>query len=61
MCSSPDVPPTPDPPPPPEEKKVDLNPERKKSTQVDKKKRGTRSLQIPMGGTQTKSGLNVPK
>ena len=59
---------TPAPPPPPiivppeEEKKLELNPEAKNSNKKRTQKTGTRSLQIPMGGTGGgTSGLSIPK
>jgi len=66
MCmSKPKVPKAPDPVviEPEEEKKIELNPETKKSKKKKSKRMGTRSLQIPMGGTggNKTSGLNIPR
>lgn len=61
--SRPNIPATPPPPviAPEQEKKLELNPEVKKSQSKKAKKAGTRSLQIPMGGTGGgTSGLNIP-
>lgn len=65
MCmGSPKLPPAPDPViiPPEQEKKLELNPESKKSKSKKAKRLGTRKLQIPMGGKGTgSSGLNIPR
>lgn len=58
MCSSPDVPDPIPAPPPPEPKEISLNPKRK--TQKDSRKRkkmGTLSLQVPLGGKDSETGL----
>lgn len=62
MCGgSPSPPPAPAVPPPVEEKKLELNPERKKSAQLKAKKAGTRQLQVPLGGfmPRTGNGLSI--
>jgi len=65
MCfSKPKIPKTPDPIiiAPEQEKKIELNPVAKSSSEKRKRKQlGTRGLQIPMGGTGGgMSGLNIP-
>ena len=46
---------------PEEAKKIELNPGKQtKSTDKLKKRRGTRKLQIPLGGTESGSGLGIP-
>ena len=62
MFKSPKVPKAPDPIviAPEQEKKIELNPAVISSKKKRAKKIGTRSLQIPMGGTGGGSGLNIP-
>ena len=65
MCfSKPDIPKAPDPIviAPEQEKKIELNPATKNSKKKKAKQRGTRGLQIPMGGIGSgTSGLNIPR
>lgn len=65
MCFSkkPDIPAPPEPLiiPPEDTKKIELNPGRETASGIKQKKRkGTRSLQIPMGGTKSGAGLKIP-
>jgi len=67
VCSSflkkPNIPNIPDPivVQPEEEKKIELNPLTKEvSSQKKRKKRGTKDLQIPLGGIGITTGLNIP-
>lgn len=62
MCGSPNIPDAPKPPPEPPKKKVELNPERKKSADLKRKNQGTRNLQIPLasGAPKSGAGLSIP-
>ena len=64
----PSIPDPPDPPKPtpqaPEKKKKPLKTKESRTSTANKKKRGVRSLTIPLGGTggeQSQSGLGIPK
>jgi hypothetical protein len=65
MCvSKPSSPKVPDPIviEPEQEKKIELNPKTQEKAKEKIKRAGTRSLQIPMGGTGgEQGGLNIPR